>query len=90
VREKYSWSSGAKHLYRILTDHYEKNDWPMILFSELEARKEELRLQFLVAKPFPHLAIDGFCDETELSALLHEMPEIVTKSRDYVFGSQQV
>jgi hypothetical protein len=61
----------------------------MINFSMLEANKEQLRMQFLLAKPFPHLAIDGFCDGGKLEALLSEMPEINTKSRDYVFASNK-
>jgi hypothetical protein len=61
----------------------------MINFEFLEARKDDLRLSYLVARPFPHLAIDGFCDEAKLNALLDEMPDIQTKSRDYVFAANK-
>jgi hypothetical protein len=61
----------------------------MINFEELEARKDDLRLSYLAARPFPHLAIDGFCDEGKLLALLGEMPDIQTKSRDYVFAANK-
>ena len=61
----------------------------MINFVKLEAEKEELRLKFLTARPFPHLAIDGFCEVAKLEELLESMPEITSKSRDYVFASNK-
>jgi hypothetical protein len=61
----------------------------MINFSTLEERKEELRLTFLTARPFPHIALDNFCDAARLEDLLSSMPEITTKSRDYVFASNK-
>ena len=61
----------------------------MINFSKLESEKEELRLKFLTARPFPHLAIDGFCEVAKLEELLSSMPEITSKSRDYVFASNK-
>ncbi|MDB5250972.1 MAG: 2OG-Fe(II) oxygenase [Flaviaesturariibacter sp.] len=61
----------------------------MIQFDMLESRRDELRLQFLLNKPFPHLVIDGICHDAALSGLLAQLPEITTKSRDYVFASNK-
>jgi 2OG-Fe(II) oxygenase superfamily len=61
----------------------------MIHFQQLEERKEALRLEFLLAKPFPHLVLDGICEEEKLLRLHEEMPEIDTKSRDYVFAANK-
>jgi hypothetical protein len=62
----------------------------MILFSELEARLPDLRNQFRSAQPFPHVVIDGFCDETRLAELAAAIPNPasgqINKSRDYVFA----
>mgnify|MGYP000057696305 CR=1 FL=1 len=56
----------------------------MIQFDKLEKEKEKFRNKFLLAKPFPHLIIDDFCDAGKLHQLVREMPDIHTKSRDYV------
>lgn len=61
----------------------------MIDFEKIEAEKEALRLNYLLAKPFPHLAIDGFCETEKINALMEQMPEITTKSRDYVFAANK-
>lgn len=61
----------------------------MIQIERLMSEKEQLRLDYLLAKPFPHLIIDDFCDTQELNALLEEMPNIDTKSRDYVFAANK-
>lgn len=61
----------------------------MIQFSRLEEQKEKLRLDYLLAKPFPHIVIDDFCDEQKINALYAEMPDIQTKSRDYVFAANK-
>jgi hypothetical protein len=61
----------------------------MINFSKLENRKEQLRMDFLLAKPFPHLVIDDFCEKEKLEQLFSGMPLIETKSRDYVFASSK-
>ncbi|MBV9986094.1 MAG: 2OG-Fe(II) oxygenase [Chitinophagaceae bacterium] len=61
----------------------------MINFEYLEARKEELRLQYLLAQPFPHLVIDNFCDEQKLTELYRQIPELERKSRDYVFANNK-
>ena len=41
----------------------------MIRFDYLEANKDLFRKQFLEAKPFPHIGIDGICEEDKLLAL---------------------
>ncbi len=61
----------------------------MIDFERLEKNREELRLAYLLAKPFPHLSIDFFCDEQKLTQLYNEIPDIQTKSRDYVFAANK-
>jgi hypothetical protein len=61
----------------------------MINFDRLEQNKEQLRLDFLLAKPFPYLAIDHFCEDDKALALYHEIPDIQTKSRDYVFAANK-
>jgi hypothetical protein len=61
----------------------------MILFDKLEEHKDKYRLDFLLAKPFSYLAIDHFCDEDKINQLYNEIPDIQTKSRDYVFASNK-
>lgn len=61
----------------------------MIDFERLENEKEELRLQYLLAKPFPHICIDTFCNEKKIEELYLQIPEITTKSRDYVFAANK-
>ena len=61
----------------------------MINFEQLEANKEKLREQFLNAKPFPHLAIDDFCEEEKISQLVAEIPEIQTRAADYAFSKNK-
>lgn len=61
----------------------------MINFDFLEEHHEDLRLNFLLAKPFSHLVIDNFCDEGKLLQLHEELPDIKTKSRDYVFAANK-
>ncbi|MBI3235897.1 MAG: 2OG-Fe(II) oxygenase, partial [Bacteroidetes bacterium] len=61
----------------------------MILWDELLKNKERYRNEFLLAKPFPHLIIDGFCDAEKLNRLYLEIPDITTKSRDYVFAANK-
>ena len=59
----------------------------MINFDLLLANKEDYRLQYLTAKPFPHLVLDGICDEAKLSSMYSGVPELENKSRDYVFAN---
>ncbi|MEN7548965.1 2OG-Fe(II) oxygenase [Rapidithrix thailandica] len=61
----------------------------MIRFEYLEAHKEDLRKQFLQAKPFPHLAIDQFCEEDKIEQLYAKIPNIETKSADYIFAKNK-
>lgn len=61
----------------------------MIDFDRLENNKEQLRLQFLLAKPFPHLVIDQFCFPDKAELLLQQIPDLQTKSRDYVFAANK-
>lgn len=61
----------------------------MINFQYLEENREALRLNYLLAKPFSHLAIDNFCEEAKLLQAHSELPEIQTKSRDYVFAANK-
>lgn len=61
----------------------------MILFDFIEANKEKYREQFLTAKPFPHIAVDGICDEVKLSTLYDNIPDIEVASADYVFAKNK-
>jgi hypothetical protein len=61
----------------------------MIHFKYLDDNREELRLSFLLAKPFSHLVIDNFCEQDKLLELYDDLPEIETKSRDYVFAANK-
>ena len=61
----------------------------MILFDKIEANKEIYREQFLNAQPFPHIGIDGICDEEKLTTLYNNIPVIETASADYVFAKNK-
>lgn len=61
----------------------------MINLDYLEANKERLREEYLLAKPFPYLIIDNFCDEQMLNALYNKIPELENKSRDYMFANNK-
>ena len=61
----------------------------MVNFILLEDNREQLRMNYLLAKPFPHLVIDGFCEEEKVTRLHSQMPEIQTGSRDYVFAANK-
>ncbi len=61
----------------------------MIRFDYIEANQEKFRNDFLNAKPFPHLAVDGICDELKLTELYSLIPDIETPSADYVFGKNK-
>ena len=58
----------------------------MINLSFLEENKEKLRLEYLLAKPYPYLVIDNFCDPEKLALLYANIPKLKNKSRDYVFA----
>jgi hypothetical protein len=61
----------------------------MVNLDFLEANKESLRLQYLLAKPFPYLVVDNFCNEEKLLSLYSHIPELNNKSRDYVFANNK-
>ena len=61
----------------------------MINFEYLEANKAKLREEYMTAKPFPCIAIDNFCHEEKLSALVDNIPDIETKSADYAFSKNK-
>jgi hypothetical protein len=58
----------------------------MINFKYLQDNKERLRTAYLLAKPFPYLIIDNFCDTEKLTQLYKEIPQLKNKSRDYIFA----
>ncbi len=58
----------------------------MINLEFLENNKERLRTEYLLAKPFPYLVLDNFCDAEKLEKLYADIPELQNKSRDYVFA----
>ncbi len=61
----------------------------MINFEYIEANKDKFRNEFLNAKPFCCVAIDGMCDEKKLLKLYQSIPEIETQSADYVFAKNK-
>jgi hypothetical protein len=61
----------------------------MINLDRLEAQKEKLREDYLLAKPFPYLIIDNFCDSRKIEALYDKIPELNNKSRDYMFAKNK-
>ena len=61
----------------------------MINFDFLNNNKEDFRVSYLAAKPFPHLVIDNFCDPEKINKLFSEIPELDTKSRDYMFANNK-
>lgn len=61
----------------------------MIDFNFLESNKEDLRLQYLSASPFPHLVIENLCDEDKLLALYEQIPVLDNRSRDFIFAGNK-
>src|SRR5262245_31840578 len=61
----------------------------MINFNFLETNKEKLRSDYLLAKPFPYLIIDDFCDAFKIDSLYSKIPELNNKSRDYMFANNK-
>jgi hypothetical protein len=57
----------------------------MVRFDFIEAKKETHREQFLTAKPFPHIVLNGLCDEVKLTELYYNILEIETSFADYIF-----
>jgi Rps23 Pro-64 3,4-dihydroxylase Tpa1-like proline 4-hydroxylase len=65
----------------------------IINFESLETKLDTLRNDFLNAKPYEHIVIDGFCNEMLLDATLKSMPDAnkegVNKSRDFIFAKNK-
>lgn len=61
----------------------------MINWHLLEGNKEKLRMDYLLAKPFPYLVIDHFCEQAKIESLYNQIPELSNKSRDYVFAKNK-
>lgn len=61
----------------------------MINFERLEQERDQLRERYLNAKPFPHIAIDDFCETEKIEKLYNDIPDIQTKSADYLFGKNK-
>ncbi|MTI31880.1 2OG-Fe(II) oxygenase [Xanthovirga aplysinae] len=61
----------------------------MIDFDFLEKNKEDLRFEYLTKKPFPYLVLDEIIDREKLGSLYDQIPELVNKSRDYVFANNK-
>ena len=61
----------------------------MVNFQYLEDNKEKLRSDYLMAKPFPYLVIDQFCDPEKIKSLYNQIPELNNKSRDYMFAKNK-
>src|SRR6059058_3691481 len=61
----------------------------MINLDFLEANKQKLREDYLLAKPFPYLIIDNFCEKDKVEALYNKIPELSNKSRDYMFANNK-
>ncbi len=61
----------------------------MIRFEYIEANKDRFREEFLNKKPFPHIAVDDFCDAEKIEALYAKIPDIQTESADYIFAKNK-
>jgi hypothetical protein len=61
----------------------------MINLQFLELNKVKLRSEYLLARPFPHLVIDNFCDRAKAESLYNKIPELNNKSRDYMFAKNK-
>ena len=58
----------------------------MINFDKLESQLDQLRMEYLGAKPFEHLVIEELCFDDQLDAAYNEIPVLTNKSRDLVFA----
>jgi hypothetical protein len=65
----------------------------MIDFEAIERQLPRLGDAFRAARPYPFVAIDGFCDTWKLSRLVDTVPDpaaaALKKSRDYVFAKNK-
>jgi len=46
-------------------------------------------MDYLLAKPFPYLVIDNFCNREKIESLYTKIPELNNKSRDYMFAKNK-
>jgi hypothetical protein len=60
-----------------------------IIFEYLEVNKDRLRIEYLLAKLFPRLIIDNFCDSEKAKAMYSKIPDLSNKSRDYIFANNK-
>lgn len=61
----------------------------MINFEYLEKNKERLKLDYYSAKPFPYLVIENLCAIEKAEELYSQIPELASKSRDYMFAGNK-
>lgn len=61
----------------------------VVNFEYLESNKEQFKQQFLTAKPFCLVAVDGFLIADKAEELYRSIPEIETESADYVFAKNK-
>lgn len=61
----------------------------MINFNKLIENKDKYRLDYLTAKPFPHLVLKDICDEKKLMEAYETIPVLDNKSRDYMFAKNK-
>lgn len=61
----------------------------MINFNKLLENKEKYRLDYLTAKPFPHLVLKDICNEKKLMEAYETIPVLDNKSRDYMFAKNK-
>ena len=61
----------------------------MIDFELLYKKREEFRTLYLSAKPFPHLSIDNFAEIDKIIKLHSQIPDLDTKSKDYMFANNK-
>lgn len=58
----------------------------MINFKVINDNLEKYRLDYLTAKPIPHLAIKNFCDVKKIKEVVNAIGVEGNNSRDYVFA----
>jgi len=61
----------------------------MINFKKLKENKEEYRLNYLTAKPFPHLILKDLVDEEKLTRAYNSIGLLENKSRDFIFAKNK-
>ena len=66
-----------------------QNKTSMISFKLLSENKDDFRIQYLSAKPFSYLVIDGLFDSEKLKELYSQIPDLDNKSKDYMFANNK-